>query len=1035
MRPKLPLIRLWIFFSILFIGNISYAQRKEISGKVTDSNTGQPIVGSTVGVKGSTIATQTNDAGNFTITVPGSNSRLVISSVGYDPQEVTVGSQNDVTVALKGATSTLNEVVVTALGIKKERKALGYSITEVKGDELTQARSINVANSLVGKVAGLNITSTATGPGGSTRITIRGNTSISRGNGPLIVVDGIPFNNDNLGSVGEWGGADQGDGISSLNPDEIESISVLKGGTAAALYGSRASNGAILVTTKSGSKSGKAPVIEIGSNFVAEDLLQKELKDYQYVYGTGDKGTGLTGEKPTSADPNLNQTNSWGAKLDGSSVIQYDGVSRPYVAVKDNFKKFYNTGTTFTNNFAIGGGNERISYRFTLADLTNKGIIPNSSLIRDNASININANLSKRFSVLVNGKYIREKNKNRPRVSDSPGSANYTLWTLPTSLSVETLKENKYNDKGYEKIWSNNQYVQNPYFAVEDYKENDLKDRFIGIVEPRFNLTDWLYVKGRAGFDKFTRRENDITPTGTGYQLGGGYNTNLRDFRETNLDLMLGVDKNLTEKVAINAIVGGNRMRQITSTDSYGGGPFNIPFFYAISNVSTPNRYTNNGYAEKRINSVYGTADISYGNYLFLNVTGRNDWFSTLAKNKNSIFYPSVGLSFVLSDALTLPDFVNFLKLRGSWAKTGGDSDPYALSLTYALTGATQGAPLAQINQSRVPNPALQPYEVTSTEVGLEGRLFNNRFGIDLALYDRKTTNDIVGASISPASGYTSALFNIGEVTNKGVELLLSYKIINTKNFSWEPSFNAAYNKSNVVQIYPGLDKLFVEEPRPRVSAIYQVINKPFAQILGNGFKRDSKTGQVIFNSQGLPETEGLKSFGSGISPWTLGFNNTFNIRGISVSFLIDAKYGGYIYSGTNALAYRYGLSKGTLPGRETGVIGQGVTEAGTPNAVVVPAQTYYNNLYNFAEPFVYSSDFIKLRQVIVGYNIPLKMIERTPIKGINISLVGRNLWTIMKHTPIIDPESVYSSNNAQGQEFAGLPATRTMGINLNLKF
>ncbi|MDQ6844274.1 MAG: TonB-dependent receptor plug domain-containing protein, partial [Bacteroidota bacterium] len=343
MRPKLTIIRSWIFVSFLLFSSISFAQKREVKGKVTDATTGQTLVGSTIAVKGSTLATQTDASGNFKITVPGPNARLVISSVGYDPQEIPLNGKNDVSIELKGSASTLNEVVVTALGIKKERKALGYSITEVKGDELTQARSVNIANSLVGKVAGLDISSTATGPGGSTRITIRGNASITGTTQPLIVVDGIPFNNDNLGSVGEWGGQDQGDGISSLNPDEIETISVLKGGTAAALYGSRASYGAILITTKSGSKSGKAPVIEIGSNFVAEDLLYKTIKDYQYEYGTGDKGTGLVGVKPTSADPNLNQTNSWGAKLDGSSVIQYDGVSRPYSAVKDNMSKFYNT--------------------------------------------------------------------------------------------------------------------------------------------------------------------------------------------------------------------------------------------------------------------------------------------------------------------------------------------------------------------------------------------------------------------------------------------------------------------------------------------------------------------------------------------------------------------------------------------------------------------------------------------------------------------------------------------------------------------
>ena len=763
----------------------------------------------------------------------------------------------------------------------------------------------------------------------------------------------------------------------------------------------------------------------------------KKIKDFQYEYGTGGRGTGLVGVKPTGADPNVNnQTDSWGAKLDGSSVVQYDGVSRPYSAVTDNFSKFYNTGTTFTNNFAVSGGGEKVAYRFSMSDLNNKGIIPNNTLVRDNVAMNINANLSKRFSILVNGKYIREKNKNRPRVSDSPGNANYTLWTLPNTLSVATLKASKYNADGSEKIWSNNQYVQNPYFAVEDYKEQDVKDRFIGVVEPRFNITDWLFVKGRMGFDKFNRHENDITPTGTGYQLGGGFNTFLRDFRETNLDIMLGVDKKLSNSFSISGLVGGNRMKQVTNFDGYNGSPFNIPFFYDISNVSTPNRGTTSRYLEKRINSVYGSADLSYKNYLFLNLTGRNDWFSTLAQGKNSIFYPSVGLSVILSDAFRMPSFVNYAKLRGSWAQTGGDTDPYNLSLTYALTGATQNSPLAQINQSQVPNAKLQPYQVTGTEVGFEGRLFNNKLGIDLAVYSRKTTNDIVGASISPASGYTTALFNIGEVTNKGIELLLSYKLVNAKDFSWETSFNMGYNKSNVVQIYPGLDKLFVEEPRPRVSAIYQVVSRPYAQILGNGFKRDAKTGAVIFNAQGLPETESLKSFGSGISPYTMGFANSFKYKQFNLNILVDGKFGGYIYSGTNGLAMLHGLSKATLVGRETGVVGKGVTDAGTPNAVVVDAQTYYSNMYNnFAEPFVFSSDFIKLRSIILDYTIPTRVFGKTPFKGATIGIVGRNLWTIMKHTPIIDPESVYTNSNAQGQEFAGMPATRTLGVNLNLKF
>ncbi len=1031
MRNKL----LFACLLAVLISTFSFAQDVNVSGRVTDEK-GAGIAGATVLVKATKKATVTNDNGEFTISAK-KGAAITVSYVGYLSKDYIVDGST-LNVSLVSAGKDLNEVVVTALGIRKEKKKLGYAVSEVKGEELTQARSVNIANSLVGKVAGLNITSTATGPGGSTRISLRGSATINGdGGSPLIVVDGIPFNNANQGSVGEWGGSDGGDGISSLNPDEIESVSVLKGGTAAALYGSRASFGAILVTTKGGSKSGKAPVIEVGSNFVVESLLNKKIKDYQYEYGTGDKGTGLVGIKPISADPNLNQTNSWGAKLDGSPVIQYDGVTRPYSAVTDNFSKFYKTGNTFTNTFAISGGGDKIAYRFSMSDLNSKGIVPLNTLQRDNVAININANLSKRFSMLVNGKYIREKNKHRPRVSDSPGSANYTLWTMPTSLSVETMKNAKYNADGSEKVWSNNQYVQNPYFATEDYQQSDTKDRFIGVVEPKFNITDWLFIKGRAGFDKFNRRATDITPTGTGYQVGGGYNTGLVDFRETNLELLLGVDKKLSNSFTLSAIAGGNRMKQVQINEGYGGGPFNIPFFYDISNISTANRNPNYRYLEKRINSVYGSADLSYKNILFLNATARNDWFSTLAAGKNSILYPSVGLGAIISDMTKMPSFVNYLKLRGSWAQTGGEGSvsPYSLLLTYSLNGATQGAPLAQIGQSQVPNANLQPVLVTSSEAGLDARLFNNRMAIDFAVYNRVTTNDIVGASITPASGYTSALFNVGKVTNKGVELMLSYKVINGKDFTWEPSFNMGYNKNNVVQIYQSLDKLFVEEPRPRVSAIYQVVNKPFAQILGNGFKRDAKTGQVVFNAQGLPLTEGLKSFGTGIAPWTMGLTNTFHYKQFSLSFLVDAKFGGSIYSGTNALAMRYGLSKATLPGRETGVIGQGVTESGAPNTVVVAAQTYYTNMYNFAEPFIYSSDFVKLRQLIIDYNVPARVFGKTPFKAATISLVGRNLWTILKYTPIIDPESSYSSGAAQGQEFAGLPLTRTIGVNLNLKF
>lgn len=1013
-------------FSLLFSA-ICFGQNVEVTGQVTEDGSNSPVARVTVTQKGTQNATTTNESGFFSIKVP-IGSTLTFSSIGYGTKEVEV-TGTTINTSLVNQSQDLNAVVVTALGIRKEKKALSYAVSEVKGDELTQARSTNIANQLQGKVAGLNISQTATGPGGSARIIIRGNGSISGNNQPLIVVDGIPMDNSNQGSAGMWGGSDKGDGISSLNPDEIESMSVLKGGTAAALYGSRASNGAILVTTKGGGKAGKGIGVEVNSNFVVEDLLISKYKDYQYEYGTGDNGL-----KPTSADPNGTQTNSFGGKLDGSQVIQFDGQSRPYVAHKDNLKKFYNAGNTFTNTVALSGATEKISYRFSMSNLDNKSIIPNSGLKRQNFSLNLNGQLSKRLSFLTNVKYIKERTKNRPRVSDSPGNANYTLATMPTSLSVDALKESKYLPNGFERVWSNNQYVQNPYYATEDFIQNDSKDRFIAAFEPRFNVTDWLYVKGRAGFDKFNYRNVEITPTGTGFNLGGGIGNNLRNFTETNLDLMIGVDKKLGSKFAVNGLIGGNNMKRVQKSEDYGGGPFNIPFFYDISNVNPGSRNSGYGYYEKRINSIYGSADISYENYLYLTLTGRNDWFSTLAKGRNSIFYPSVGVSFILSEAVNLPSSINYAKVRASWAQAGGDTEPYNLSLNYGLTGAHLNSPLAQISNGTVPNALLQPLLSTTMEAGIEGRLFNNKMNFDIAVYNRKTEDDIVSATISSTSGYGSALFNVGEITNTGVELLAGYKLSSSKKFSWDISLNMGYNKSKVVSLYQDQRYLQVDEPRSRSVYIFQEVGQAYSQIRGIPFKRDA-AGNVIHDAQGFPIAGELKSFGSGVAPMQAGISNSFRFGNVGVSFLIDGKFGGFIYSGTNALAYRYGLHKETLPGRETGVVGAGVLEDGKPNNVNVPAQAYYSRLYNFAEPFVYSSDFVKLRQVIIDYNIPTKIFGKIPFKAASISIVGRNLLILYKKTPNIDPESTYNNSNAQGFEFVGMPPTRTVGVNLNLKF
>jgi TonB-linked SusC/RagA family outer membrane protein len=1053
MRRKLLFARLLCLAMLSF--HFAQSQTVTVTGLIKDE-TGAGVQGAVVAIKGAKKAITSDDNGAFSISAQ-KGTTLVVSHIGFRTQEIIVADGTSLSIALVRQTRDLDEVVVTALGIKKEKKAISASVTEVKGSDLTEARSVNVANSLEGKVAGLNIASTATGPGGSSRIIIRGNGSLSGDNQPLIVVDGIPMNNNNLtnlvngnsagmSAVGMWGGTDQGDGISSLNPDEIESISVLKGGTAAALYGSRASNGAILVTTKSGAKNkGDAIGLEINSNSVAETLLYKKFDDYQYVYGIGDAPNGqLQGVKPTPPNTNANfQTNSFGAKLDGSPAVQFDGKTRPYSAVTDNLSKFYKTGSTLTNSVAMAGGGDKIIYRFSLSDLNNKSVMPNSTLRRDNASINLIGNMSKRLTFLANVMYIAEKTHNRPRLSDSPGNAAYTMWTLPTSLSVETLKENVLTPQGNEFVWSNNQYVQNPYYAAYNYVRDDNKTRLITSFQPKFQITDWFYVKGLVGFDKYQYDNTDITPTGAGYQLGGGYTRQNLDFNESNVGFIFGVDKKLGEHFGLDAIAGGNAMKQSIIRDNIGGGPFNIPYFYDVSNVNPSSLSASHGDIEKRINSFYGSADLSFNNYLFLNLTGRNDWFSSLTPDptykgsyKNAIFYPSVGLSFVLSDAVRLPAAINYAKVRASWAQVGGDTDPYQLALSYGLAGANNGAPLAQLGPSTVPNSKLVPLRSTTDEVGIEGRAINNRLGIDFTVYNRVTTKDIVQATVSPASGYTAAVFNVGKITNKGVELLLSYRVGSGQGLTWEPSFNLGYNKSNVVALFGSLTQITADNARSQTAYIAQEIGKPYDELQVVAYQRNG-AGQVEYDATGNPiKAANLKDVGTGVSPVTTGFTNSFRYKSFNLSFLIDAKFGGVIYSGTQGLAFRYGLAKETLPGRETGVVASGVQSDGhTPNTAVVQAESYYQNLYNFGEPFVYKSDFIKLRTITLDYQIPARRFANTPFKAITVSLVARNFWTIKKYTPNIDPESTYNNGNAQGLEFTGMPITKTMGVNVNLKF
>lgn len=1019
---------------MLLSAPLAWAQQ-DVSGLVVDDSTNQRLVGVVVLVKGSGKGTTTNDNGEFRINVP-PGSTLSFRYIGYLQKDVPV-TGGTMEVRLSQDNKSLSEVVVTALGIKKEKKALGYSISEIKGDELTQARSTNVAATLAGKVAGLNVSPASSGPAGSNRIVLRGNTSIdkSRNNQPLIVVDGIPINNDNLGSANEYGGQDAGDGFSSINPDDIATMSVLKGGTAAALYGSRASNGVILITTKSGSAR-KGVGVEFSSNIVLDKPIVNTL-DWQYDYGMG-----LNGVKPTTiTEARSAGLFSWGARLDGSPVIQYDGVSRPYSAVKDNFKHFYKSGYTFTNSIAFSGGNEKVNYRFGATDLKNEAMIPNSGLRRDNLSLNVNAWLGRKLFLTVNSKYSRERVDNRPRVSDSPGNANYSLYMLPTSLDVNTLNQSKYDAQGFEARWEANEYVTNPWFSVYDFRQNDKRDRFINSVELRYDILPWLYAKGRIGADMWYRNNFAITPTGTAYNTAGQINDQARqNFYEVNADAMIGVDKAFGKDWRLTAFVGGNQMHNKNDKFYLNGNGFFIPFFYDQTNLQT--KTVLNDILEKKINSVYGSAELSFKSYLYLTATARNDWFSTLSPQEWSILYPSFGLSFVLSDAFKMPQWVNFLKLRTSWAQVGGDTDPYRLFLAYQVQNPFDGLPLADVKktpdgQYAVPNPTLRPLVNTSYEAGLEARLFDSRLTLDFAFYTRTTKDDILQTTISNASGYNAAFINVGKVKNTGVEVLLTGVPVRNKNFTWEITPNFSYNKNEVVSLDAGSTSVLVANVRTFNASIQHIVGKPFGQIVGYKFKRDAQ-GNILFNSAGKPLQGDYTAFGTGVAPFAMGITNTFTYKAFSLSFLVDGKWGNKIYSGTNDYSYYFGLNKATLAGREGGLTIKAQDPADPAKYVDknVAAQDYYQNIaFNIAEPFIYKGDFVKLRQVILTYALPSAVLAKSPFTGASLSFVARNLWIIYKDLPGIDPESSYTSGAGQGAEVMGYPQARSFGLNLNVRF
>lgn len=996
---------------------ISRIQDIKVTGTVKDQH-GSPLPGASVRIKGSASGTATDINGRFSILVQPS-ATLVISYAGFETKEIAVNNKTIFEIELGEDTKLLSEVVVTALGIKKERRALGYSVSEVKGESLTQARENNVANSLVGKVAGLDISSTSGGAGAATSVVIRGVSSLSQSNQPLYVINGVPMENKPVGlnntnpngnSGSQWDNApDLGDAVGNLNPDDIESISVLKGAAASALYGSRAKAGVILITTK----SGKGNSIDFNSNYVIEQVMDRT--DWQYVYGQGADGakplTGLAAGQVGGS--------SWGAKLDGSSVVQFDGTSRPYTAQKNNIEDFYRNGSTWSNTLALNKTFEGGAIRFSANDVNNNSVVPNSGLNRQSFNLVGTFEPIKRLTVDVRTNYILEQAKNRPMVSDGAGNANYNVAFLPTSVNVNDLKPWK-NAAGAEVQYNTgNTFATNPWFAAYEFENNTKRDRLINSFNARYTFENGLFLQGRAGRDAYTDSYKNVVPSGTAYYPAGKIAEQKTKFADVNADILLGksftVSHDLTLTPNLGASYRNTRINQVTNngTDYAVFGVYNL--------LNAKNKSVGYIESESETQSVYGTLEFAYKDILYLTGSGRSDWFSTLATpgkdNKLSVFYPSVSGSFVFSE-LWKPSFLSFGKLRAGYAVVGQATDPYQTVLTYGFKSETlNGNPLGIISNLFIPNSSLKASKASELELGTEVRFFRDRLSLDLTFYKKRSEDEITFISTSPTTGYNGAVLNAGEIENKGVEALISGVIIKKNDFSWTSSLNGTYNDNTVLSLAEGLDALPIATSRSGAGFLQSIPGKAAAQVMAFDYKYDAN-GNILKDPLGAPQRGELKAYGSAFNKWFAGWNNEFNYKGVTLSMLIDGKWGGKVFSATDYYGYIFGLHKATLENREA---------LGT-----TAAKFYENTANNASHKFVQDASFIKFRQLTLGYNFPAKIFNNR-IKSLNVSLVGRNLFILMKKTDNIDPESSYNAT-FPGLELGGVPPVRTFGLNLSVK-
>jgi TonB-linked SusC/RagA family outer membrane protein len=1035
------------------------AQDRTVSGRVIDRATNEGLPGVTVLVPGTSVGAATNADGSFTLSVPSSTTELRFSSVGYTSIQQAIGTGANITVSLATDAKQLNEVVVTALGIEKEKRTLGYSTQTIEAGQLTQGRERSVLNSLQGKVAGVQINNASGGVGSSTRVVIRGAKSFTGSNQPLYVIDGIPIDNSSIGTGDNLNnGVDYGNRANDVNPEDVESINILKGPAATALYGSRAANGAIVITTKSGrgaARNGKKAEVTYTSSYVVDDILF--LPEFQNTFGQGtDVHT-----------PDTRENWSFGPRFDGvdrvwGQVVNNQQRSKPYVGLPNNVRDFFDLGKTFTNSLSLGGGDAKTNYILSAAHTSQSGVTPGTNYERSSVKIGGETKLTNKITTSANLTYTHTGSKLASGGQGNNSVYNNVLQT-PRDISLLELKDlsNPFNDiNGYYGA-----YTVNPWQVLNDNQNRNKVDRLFGNAQIGYVFNDHFRINGRAGVDTYSDRRSQYTAIRTpraGSQNAsvtdnGVYSENQISYQELTTDLIATYNGNITPDITVSALVGqqfNQRRQDIVGLQADQLVSNSIGANFANNRVPfvDPNAGSNADF-ERRIIGLYSTVDFGYKNFLFLGLQARNDWSSTLPKQNRSFFYPAVSASLVFTDLLNLKEnkYFNFGKLRASYAQAGNDAGPYQTQSIYSITNPTSGFAdadllfpignvLAYTAGNGIASNTLQPEITKAIELGAELRFFQNRLTADVSVYDSRSTNQIVSVPISAASGFTAQTRNVGEIQNRGIEVLVGGTPVRVGGFSWDLSVNFTKNQSKVVSIFPGTEEIAIGGLGG--ASLTARVGEPYGTLRAVDLLTNAAGQTVVSPTTGIPLQSAIKTIGTINPDFTAGLTSTFTYKGLALNVVFDTKQGGIMYSRTKSIQRFVGTTPETLYNdRQPFIVPNSVIEntdgSYATNTVRVDVPAYWTALSNNAGNNVVDASYTKLREVALSYTLPSKLTENTPFGSLSFGLTGRNLllWRAKGNT-FVDPEiNSLGNGNVQGFDFSSSPSLRSYGANIRVTF